>query len=218
MKSRIIILTLAVVGTLAVGALAETRVIEVMNFRFEPRNLTIAVGDVVRWEWGSGAHTTTNGLGSSAAEAGMLWDAPLNMSSQSFERQFNEVGDFPFFCRPHESADMKGTITVQLATGIFEESSHLPDRYYLAQNYPNPFNPVTQIAFSLPAAADATLKVYNILGEDVTTLIDENLASGEHLAEWDGRDANGLNVSTGVYFYRLTASEFVSTRKMVLLK
>jgi plastocyanin len=218
MKTRITILAMAVVLALAAGVAAETHVVQVMNFQFSPRDLTINTGDIVRWQWVSGVHTTTNGLGSSDAAAGTLWDEIMSSGNQVFERQFNDPGTFPFFCRPHEFGDMKGTIIVQLSTDIIEETGTMPGRFSLAQNYPNPFNPVTRISFNLPVAAAVQLKVYNIMGGEVTTLVDRDLESGEHTAFWDGRDASGAEVGAGVYFYRLTTREFVSTRKMVFMK
>jgi len=80
-------------------------------------------------------------------------------------------------------------------------------------NHPNPFNPTTEISFALPLAASVRLDVYNIMGQKVTTLLDETLQAGEHSASWDGS-----TVASGVYFYRLDAGEFSETRKMMLLK
>jgi hypothetical protein len=89
----------------------------------------------------------------------------------------------------------------------------LPAEFGLSQNYPNPFNPSTIITFALPTNADAKLVVYNMLGQEVETLIDNNLAAGEYEVEF-----NAGSVASGVYFYRLTADTFSETRKMVLLK
>jgi hypothetical protein len=83
----------------------------------------------------------------------------------------------------------------------------------LNSNYPNPFNPITEISFSLPSAADVKLEVYNIMGQRVTTLVNERLEAGEHVVKWDGSEA-----ASGVYLYRLTAADYVETRKMMMLK
>ena len=105
------------------------------------------------------------------------------------------------------------------ATDVENESeSILPLSYSLAQNYPNPFNPVTRIEFVLPRAEKATVRVTNVLGETVTTLLDEVLAAGRHAIEWRGVDQTGKSVPSGVYFYSLRAGDFVEVRKMVLLK
>ena len=97
-------------------------------------------------------------------------------------------------------------------TGVTEESA-LPTQYIVAQNYPNPFNPSTTIEFALPHAGYVTLKVYNVLGEEVATLVAGNHAAGTFKATWD---ASGQ--PSGVYFYRLTAGEYVQTKKMVLMR
>jgi hypothetical protein len=88
----------------------------------------------------------------------------------------------------------------------------------LSQNYPNPFNPQTTIAFSLKDRGQVSLKVYNVNGELVRTLANENRAAGPHQLTWDGRNDSGQPVSSGVYFYKLVANNFAQTKKMVLLK
>jgi len=92
-------------------------------------------------------------------------------------------------------------------------------RNRLAQNYPNPFNPSTTITFELRDRAHVALRIYNVAGQLVRTLVDDVRDAGvTHTVEWDGRDAHGQAVSTGVYFYRIATRGFTSTRKMVLLK
>ncbi|MBU0984529.1 MAG: T9SS type A sorting domain-containing protein [candidate division Zixibacteria bacterium] len=94
----------------------------------------------------------------------------------------------------------------------------LPTSYSLEQNYPNPFNPSTIIAYSLPQAGAVSLEVFNVLGQRVVTLVDEHQAAGYYEQTWDGRNAGGQSVSSGVYFYRVTSENFVDTKKMMLLK
>jgi hypothetical protein len=94
----------------------------------------------------------------------------------------------------------------------------LPDRHTLSQNYPNPFNPQTNIEFYLSRASDVTIEIYNVMGQKVRGLVSERLSAGQKLVTWDGKDKNGAAVSSGVYFYRITAEDFEETRKMVLLK
>jgi hypothetical protein len=93
------------------------------------------------------------------------------------------------------------------------QPSNLPERFVLHANYPNPFNPVTNIRFDLPEPSSVQLVVYNLLGQEVTTLVDEHRDAGSHTVSWDAS-----NQASGVYFYRLTASSFVDSKKMVLLK
>ncbi len=85
-------------------------------------------------------------------------------------------------------------------------------------NYPNPFNPITDIKFSLTQEADVKLGVFNVLGQTVKVLIDESLPTGDHTVTWDGTDASGRQVASGIYFYKIVAGDFIQSRKMVLLK
>jgi hypothetical protein len=86
-----------------------------------------------------------------------------------------------------------------------------PSTFSLEQNYPNPFNPSTVIEFSIPRSAYVALKVYDVLGKEVATLLSESLPQGTHTVKWS---AKGL--SSGVYFYRLNANEFTEAKKLVL--
>ena len=94
----------------------------------------------------------------------------------------------------------------------------IPPAVYLAQNFPNPFNPVTTIRFGLGDRTHVRLQVYDVTGHLVKTLVDGERGEGEHSEDWDGRDGEGRAVTSGVYFYRLTAGPYVETRKMVLLR
>jgi hypothetical protein len=89
----------------------------------------------------------------------------------------------------------------------------LPIEYALSQNYPNPFNPATTISFAMPQAGYAKLEIYNTLGQLVATLVDEELEAGTHAVTWDASVQ-----ASGLYLYRLTTSDFVETKKMLLLK
>ncbi len=88
----------------------------------------------------------------------------------------------------------------------------------LGQNYPNPFNPTTEISFSLAAPTHVRLVVYNVLGQEVQTLVDETRDAGQHQVMWNGRDDGGSRVASGLYLYRLEAGDYVETRKMMMLK
>ncbi len=105
------------------------------------------------------------------------------------------------------------------ATGVdFDQTEVLSDGFALAQSYPNPFNSGTTIAYSLPRASSVKIEVFNILGQSVKVVVDEEKPSGEFSVRWDGTDATGTEVATGVYFYRLTIGDYTESRKMVLLK
>jgi hypothetical protein len=97
--------------------------------------------------------------------------------------------------------------------------SLIPADFELSQNFPNPFNPVTSIRYGLPRTAKVQLKIYDLLGREVITLIDnKSEEAGFHLVNWNGQDKHGRAVASGLYIYRLAADEFVQTRKMVLVR
>lgn len=98
------------------------------------------------------------------------------------------------------------------------DNNSLPDTYQLSQNYPNPFNPTTRISYSLPKKSFVTITIYNILGRGIITLINKSVAAGHHDVIWDGKAENGREVSSGIYFYRLSADSFTANKKMLLLK
>ncbi len=100
-----------------------------------------------------------------------------------------------------------------LATSLQTKSRYIGNEFALKQNYPNPFNPSTNIEFSITKTAFVTLKIYNQLGQEVTTLVSDKLAAGSYMYEW-----NASNLASGVYLYRLEAEEFVETKKLVLLR
>ena len=93
------------------------------------------------------------------------------------------------------------------------DNSPLPEQYILLQNYPNPFNPTTTIKYSIPKSGEVSLIVYNLIGQEVIRLVNENQQQGNHQVKW-----NASNVASGMYIYRLQAGDYVETRKMVLLK
>ena len=108
-----------------------------------------------------------------------------------------------------------------------EETPSVPEAFALYQNYPNPFNrliersrrsPETEISFALPEASDVVLKIFNLMGAEIRTLVDEQREAGYHRARWDGKDKNGKAVASGVYLYQLQAGSFSQVKKMSLLR
>jgi hypothetical protein len=93
-----------------------------------------------------------------------------------------------------------------------------PSGYFLSQNYPNPFNPVTTIYYELLKTSPVVVKIYNVRGDEIDTLVRGIQSAGPHRVIWDGRDADGRQVSSGIYLYRLRAGGFDQTRKMVLIR
>ncbi|MEW5923745.1 MAG: FlgD immunoglobulin-like domain containing protein [Candidatus Zixiibacteriota bacterium] len=94
----------------------------------------------------------------------------------------------------------------------------LPDEFSFEQNYPNPFNPSTTFSFSLPAETMVNLAIYNILGQHVTSVVDEVLSVGPHKVTWDGNDSDGNTAASGIYYARLKAGESVKSIKIMLVK
>ena len=107
-------------------------------------------------------------------------------------------------------------LTVDGALGT--DSGVIPDEFVLRQNYPNPFNPSTEIKFSLPSTEKVHLVVYDLLGNVVREMVNEELSPGKYTYKWMGENQNGGRVSAGMYFYQIQAGSFIQTRKMILLK
>jgi hypothetical protein len=123
------------------------------------------------------------------------------------------VGGCPFV--PYSGGDARNLcmgISVSLLSGI-TPVSNIPDQFSLSQNYPNPFNPTTTINFSIPKSGFVTLKVFDVLGREVSTLVNETRVAGNYSVDFDGS-----RLSSGVYFYRIQAGDFISIKKMMLTK
>jgi hypothetical protein len=111
-----------------------------------------------------------------------------------------------------------------ILTGVDEGLAGIPESYDLSQNYPNPFNPSTVIRYALPEASQVTMKVYNLLGQEVATLVNEVREAGYHEVVWSSRNNAGITLASGVYFYRIEAktidgaNAFTSLKKMLLVK
>jgi hypothetical protein len=102
---------------------------------------------------------------------------------------------------------------VSPVVGISNNGGEVPNAFSLSQNYPNPFNPTTNIKFAIPQASFVTLKVYDMLGREVASLISEEMTAGSYTVDW-----NALNFTSGVYFYKISAGNFTDTKRMVLIK
>jgi hypothetical protein len=164
---------------------------------YEWNPATGRIMDSLRWN-----HDTT-GLAAGAVTAGTVNCTPRGLA-------FSVTGDTAFALGSDANAlqvfKMVPTSVEQLASGV-------PDGYTLSQNYPNPFNPSTEISFTLPKAGFATVKVYDILGKEVATLVEENLGVGTFKTTLDGS-----RFSSGTYIYSLTSGGTRISKKMMLLK
>lgn len=178
--------------------------VEIEDFSFIPSRLNINVGDMVEWRNRDNvSHTATSDDG--------IWDSGLLARDETFTYTFNTEGVFPYHCSLHPS--MVDTIVVGTPTGVDDQTSSIPDRFEVSQNYPNPFNARTAIEYSLPRDSHVRIVIYNLLGQNIETLVDSDQNAGIHLVVW-----NASNVPTGVYFYRIEAGNFTQTRKMLLAK
>jgi hypothetical protein len=119
-----------------------------------------------------------------------------------------------------ESADLRGAENRLLGADLegFESSPALPVKFRLVQNVPNPFNPATQIAYHVPQESGVSIRIYDVSGRLVRTLVDSVTEAGRHVAVWDGRNDSGGSVGSGVYFCTMEAPDFQESRKMMLLK
>lgn len=99
-----------------------------------------------------------------------------------------------------------------------EDIETLPTSYSLSQNWPNPFNPITQIEYALPERCHVKLIIYNVRGQKVMTLVDEEQSPGYKAVRWNARNQTGNEVASGIYFYRLEAGSYIKVEKMLLLK
>jgi hypothetical protein len=98
------------------------------------------------------------------------------------------------------------------------EAPFVPTTTALMQNFPNPFNPSTTLTFDMAKPGHVTIKIYNVSGRLIRTLLDERRDAGRHHIEWNGIDANGSTVPSGIYFYRMRASGYDATKKMILVR
>jgi hypothetical protein len=181
----------------------------------------------------SGTGEDTVGIGALAIEAGLL----ANFDEESFriaigpiasEHQGKTIALDSCFFGPvghwmmagGGSFDWDGPHTFDLVamTDVPSYGGDLPGNFALGQNYPNPFNPDTEIRFELPTRAHVNISIYNLLGQRVRVLIDEERSAGYHTVTWDGRNSFGEGVSSGVYLYKMDTGNSVETKKMMLLK
>jgi hypothetical protein len=143
----------------------------------------------------------------------MDWKIPEDL--EQFPRIFAVIDPDNEMSEIHEDNNMGFSVLgkYSIPTDLESPDEELPVRFELKQNYPNPFNPVTTISYQLAIKSDVNLSIYNILGQKVATLVSENQQPGEYSIRWDASQ-----LSSGFYFYRIVAGDFVSAKKMLLLK
>ncbi len=208
-------------SVLFLAGLAEASFVQAAEFTvnvnassFSPSSRTVTQGDQITWVWTGGSHTTTH---VPAQGESVLWNQNINTSNREYTRTFNTVGTFNYKCTPH---GFTGVISVTQSSGILDEpgADAVPTSANLSQNSPNPFNAATQIEYSLDRDGIVQLTVFNLLGQRVATLENSFQPAGNHITIWDGRDDNGRDIPSGIYFARMTTTDVAMTRKMVLLR
>jgi hypothetical protein len=133
----------------------------------------------------------------------------LNAEGEIFTLRFDGRADVQL-----SSANLRNSGNNQMNIEIINSDVNaVPTSFALDQNYPNPFNPSTIISYQLPEQRHVTVSIFNMLGEEVSTLVNEVKEAGYHKVEW-----SGTNLTSGVYFYRIEAGDFVSVKKMMLMK
>ena len=177
----------------------------------------VSAGDEHLWQdIRNGDHPTWTLVMNSSSPIHMTLDVPdIHGDLRLFERKTGQQ----LYIMDNNSITLSGGNYLYLIS----IGPNIPDDYDLVQNYPNPFNPSTHISFQLPvvngqSTHHTTLKIYNILGQEVRTLVDEAKEPGYYTTTWDGKTDSGESVSSGFYLYRLQAGGFFKIRKMLVLK
>lgn len=148
----------------------------------------------------------------STTDGGSSWQTELSTSGSINLNRLALLSGAGLWAGGSNTSILKffGTIPVGIAE---DQTNPLPDKFTLSQNYPNPFNPVTNIRFGLPKPAKVKIDVFNVIGQRVVTILDERRPAGYHVVTFDAQ-----HMASGTYFYRIEASEFTETKKMLLLK
>ena len=120
------------------------------------------------------------------------------------------------YCVPSENGPFNLTISENVLNLL--DNADLPNQYALLPNYPNPFNPQTTIDYQIPEAGHVTIDIFDLRGQKIRSLINQNINAGYHSVVWDGNDESANPISSGVYLYRILTDEFVNTRKMILMR
>ena len=138
---------------------------------------------------------------------------PTEPNSYTFKDRNVSTGTFLYRLK---QIDLNGNYEYSNVVEVTVDFS--PTEFMLSQNYPNPFNPSTTIEYSIPERTDVNLTVVNIVGEEVATLVNQTMDAGNYSVVFDSHSGKVRNLPSGVYFYTLQAGNFVTSKKMILLK
>ena len=155
-----------------------------------------------------------------STDNGLTWDSDIRLTNATAESWLPSatISDTILHVVWRDERDGNTEIYYKRNTNanisaVEDDQTYIPRHFSLEQNYPNPFNPSTTISWQLPEASNVTLKIFNSLGREVETLVNEEKPAGTYELTW-----NAANLPSGVYFYRLQAGEFVEAKKMILIK
>lgn len=140
----------------------------------------------------------------------------------TFDASGCDAGSYSLIVGVKDSCENTGydttVIDLKEVSGTAEQEKKNSFRFLLSQNYPNPFNLGTQILVELPKSCEVSLKIYNLVGQVVNTLVEGRMREGVWVLFWNGEDESGREVASGIYFIKLTTKDYVSTKKMLLIK
>jgi plastocyanin len=191
---------------------SATHTITNSGFTFSPDSIAISVGDTVIFNISS-IHTAREVDQATWNADGITSNGGFDLPSGGGTIVLTQPGIHYYVCTNHASLGMKGIISVNSAMNIKSITATIPDHFNLMQNYPNPFNPTTVISFDLPAKSFVSLKIFDLLGKQVSSLVSDELPAGRYNREW-----NATDLPSGIYFYRLQAGSFSETKKLILLR
>jgi plastocyanin len=209
-RTASIVWAIAFLGAVTVTH-AATRVIQfggALGDTYSPSTLTVSVGDTIQWVGSFGSHPLSSlsvptGAKSFHQATGNVFSYPVSVA-----------GAYTYKCDYHVSLGMDGSFVATTIAGVENnQTASQPNAFRLEQNYPNPFNPSTLISFDLPIQTFVSLKVYNLIGQEVATLVNEQIVAGRYSKTW-----NAGSMTSGVYFYRLQTASFSETKKLIITK
>ncbi len=162
-------------------------------------------GNLIKTDTSLIKYTSLNEYNTDDIYIGSLWNG---YSAYRFKGGLDEIRIYNRALSASEVNDIYNFVT-----SVENNVNKLPEEFALSQNYPNPFNPSTKIKYSVTLSSNVVIKVYDVLGDEVATLVNEEKPAGEYKVEFDG-----IKLSSGIYFYQLKAGSYIETKKMVLMK
>ena len=160
-----------------------------------------------------------------SSDAGVSWETDTRLTNNIYNSYYSSVAvsgsvvhvvwidERDWDAEIYYKRNLTGNVT-----GLENSDLNIPNEFLLLQNYPNPFNPSTKISWQSPVGSWQTLKIYDVLGNEVATLVDEYKPVGEYEVEFDVSQDSSPDIASGIYFYQLCAGSFIQTKKMILIK